>query len=72
MGFVPYHWIYWVGPVIGTLLATALYTLTKALDARRQTGDVDDPALPVVHKAEPPTGPAVDIEAQHTAHTSAA
>jgi len=30
--FVGYHWIYWVGPLIGSLIATFFYSVLKALD----------------------------------------
>jgi aquaporin related protein len=28
-GFTNYHWIYWLGPTMGALLATAFYYLLK-------------------------------------------
>lgn len=30
--FPGYHWIYWVGPFIGSLIATLFYSLLKAFD----------------------------------------
>lgn len=30
--FYHYHWIYWVGPILGSLLATGFYLLVKALE----------------------------------------
>lgn len=30
--FDSYHWIYWVGPFLGSLLATGFYLLVKALE----------------------------------------
>jgi len=30
--FKPYHWIYWVGPILGTLLASAFYKFIKILE----------------------------------------
>lgn len=32
LGFPSYHWIYWIGPILGTFLAFGLYTLMKYLD----------------------------------------
>ncbi len=30
--FDRYHWIYWIGPALGALLATGVYKLTKLLE----------------------------------------
>jgi aquaporin related protein len=30
--FYSYHWIYWVGPILGSLVATGFYLLVKALE----------------------------------------
>ena len=30
--FAPYHWIYWLGPVLGAVAASAIYKLLKFLD----------------------------------------
>ena len=30
--FPGYHWIYWAGPLLGSLLATGFYVLIKALE----------------------------------------
>ena len=30
--FVGYHWIYWLGPVMGSLIAVGFYTLVKGLE----------------------------------------
>ncbi|KAF1348443.1 aquaporin-like protein [Lizonia empirigonia] len=30
--FASYHWIYWVGPILGALLASVFYLLIKALE----------------------------------------
>lgn len=32
VGFPKYHWIYWVGPFLGTFLAFGVYSLMKFLD----------------------------------------
>jgi hypothetical protein len=32
MSFTEYHWIYWAGPVLGSLMATGFYLLVKALE----------------------------------------
>lgn len=44
VGFVNYHWIYWLGPVLGTLLAFGVYTLFKWLDYKTANPgqDADD------------------------------
>lgn len=32
MSFETYHWIYWLGPVLGALLASGYYRMAKALN----------------------------------------
>lgn len=32
MGFESDHWVYWLGPFLGSLLATALFLICKLLD----------------------------------------
>jgi len=39
--FNSYHWIYWVGPVLGALLASAFYLFVKALEY--ETVNMEDP-----------------------------
>jgi len=40
--FPHYHWIYWVGPGLGALLATAFYHLIRKLEYWTVNPDVDD------------------------------
>ena len=39
--FASYHWIYWVGPVLGALLASVFYLLIKALEYESVNADND-------------------------------
>ncbi|QUC22603.1 uncharacterized protein UV8b_06844 [Ustilaginoidea virens] len=50
-GFVGYHWIYWLGPFMGSLLAYAVYSLFKwlAYQSANPGQDADD-----VERAFPP------------------
>ncbi|KAF3766974.1 aquaporin [Cryphonectria parasitica EP155] len=40
-GFPHYHWIYWLGPILGGLLAAGFYKLIKTLGFHLVTPDVD-------------------------------
>lgn len=40
--FPRYHWIYWVGPMSGSILASLLYKLIKALEYETAQNDDDD------------------------------
>ena len=40
--FPHYHWIYWVGPGLGALLATAFYQLIRKLEYWTVNPYVDD------------------------------
>lgn len=42
--FPGYHWIYWLGPLLGTLLAVAFYRLMKYLEYEEVNGDQDKSA----------------------------
>lgn len=39
--FDSYHWIYWVGPLLGALLAVGLYRLLKVLEYETANPDAD-------------------------------
>jgi len=41
--FSSYHWIYWVGPMLGAFLASAFYMFIKALEYETVNLKVDDP-----------------------------
>lgn len=42
-GFPHYHWIYWIGPILGALLAAAFYKLVKIMEFDLITPDIDEP-----------------------------
>ncbi|KAG5998519.1 hypothetical protein E4U43_002404 [Claviceps pusilla] len=49
-GFVGYHWIYWLGPVMGSFLSFGLYSVFKWLEYRsanpgQDNDDIERPAL---------------------------
>jgi len=44
-GFQHTHWIYWLGPFLGSLLATAFYALLKHIQYWRLNPDQDDTNL---------------------------
>lgn len=46
-GFVGYHWIYWVGPFLGALLAWALFKLLTVLHYGSANKGQDEDGLPI-------------------------
>ncbi|KAI1481268.1 hypothetical protein K445DRAFT_332004 [Daldinia sp. EC12] len=54
--FETYHWIYWVGPILGSLIASGFYIFIKALEYETVNPQQDEPN-------EAPTGP--KQESQH-------
>ncbi|KAK8058912.1 hypothetical protein PG994_009360 [Apiospora phragmitis] len=43
--FYHYHWIYWVGPILGSVLASGFYLLVKALEYETVNPEQDGYAL---------------------------
>ncbi|SLM34603.1 aquaporin rerated other eukaryote [Lasallia pustulata] len=59
--FAFYHWIYWVGPILGTLLACGFYKFIKALEYETANPgqDLDDKEAQVFDPEHDITRPAV-------------
>ncbi|RMZ85718.1 hypothetical protein DV737_g515, partial [Chaetothyriales sp. CBS 132003] len=45
--FTGYHWIYWLGPVLGSILASAFYLLLKALNYQTLNPDQDHDGMDI-------------------------
>ncbi|KAI3397381.1 hypothetical protein diail_10831 [Diaporthe ilicicola] len=43
-GFPPYHWIYWLGPILGALLAAGFYKFVKIMEFDQISPNIDEPA----------------------------
>lgn len=39
--FDNYHWIYWIGPLLGAILASVFYRLMKVIQYETASPDVD-------------------------------
>ncbi|MCJ1290230.1 hypothetical protein MMC34_001766 [Xylographa carneopallida] len=57
--FHGYHWIYWVGPLSGTILAVLFYKLIKALEY--ESANPDPEAATAVIQTAGPTGGMIDL-----------
>ena len=53
--FYHYHWIYWIGPILGSLLASGFYMFIKALEYETVNPEADDSGE-VGHAFNPETG----------------
>lgn len=70
--FNTYHWIYWIGPILGSLLASTFYMFIKALeyetvnpdqDGQGNEGHAFDPSTKTEKRVDPessPPHPAID------------
>ena len=64
-GFYSYHWIYWVGPILGALLASGFYLFIKALEYETVNPDAEDAGDVHMH-FNPETGTEMKQSALHT------
>ncbi|KAM0325850.1 hypothetical protein ACHAQA_007153 [Verticillium albo-atrum] len=65
--FPNYHWIYWLGPVMGSLLASGFYLLLKALQYQECNPGQDSCGLPDTERQD---DRAIERAAQADRHTS--
>lgn len=79
--FYSYHWIYWVGPILGSLLASGFYMFIKALeyetvnpeqDATGHTGHMFDPSSGVEKAVSPDNRVSSDLFNSRNGQASAA
>ena len=67
--FASYHWIYWVGPILGTLLACGFYKFIKALEYETANPgqDLDDREAQVFDPEKDLTRPNVSFAPEYIA-----
>ncbi|KAI4127634.1 MAG: hypothetical protein LQ347_004526, partial [Umbilicaria vellea] len=67
--FAFYHWIYWVGPILGTLLACGFYKFIKALEYETANPgqDLDDREAQVFDPEKDITRPVVSFAPEYIA-----
>lgn len=64
LDFVKYHWIYWIGPVLGALLASVIYKILKFLNYETAVAGQDHDGLDVYRLIDESGGREVDREIQ--------
>lgn len=66
--FPSYHWIYWVGPILGSLLSVAFYRFIKVLEYETVNPgqDFDEKEARVSHFDEENASTARDVERPNT------
>ena len=65
--FYSYHWIYWVGPILGSLLASGFYMLVKALEYETVNPEQDSSGQEGM-AFDPETGEEKNIDPEGPSH----
>ncbi|KAK1710901.1 hypothetical protein CaCOL14_010713 [Colletotrichum acutatum] len=65
IGFVNYHWIYWIGPFAGALLSFLVYALFKWLEYQTANPGQDDDMEKAIH-------PSLPVDSAHSGGTELA
>lgn len=68
--FTRYHWIYWVGPISGVILAVLIFKLVKALEYETCNGEEKEQSKQLLPQANKNQTPVASIASVHFSRSS--
>jgi hypothetical protein len=68
--FTSYHWIYWVGPILGVVLAVLIFKLVKALEYETCNGEEKEQSKQLLPQANKDETPIASLASVHFTRSS--
>ena len=68
--FTSYHWIYWVGPISGVILAVLIFKLVKALEYETCNGEEKEQSKQLLPQANKNQTPVASLASVHFSRSS--